>query len=203
MRFAGNFNPEWGFLAPAPGFARMARIAVVAAAVGASAGAAVVFSLVERPAAEETSVAARTLAQPTDPDSGISTAAAQSALTPQAQIQAAIPPARGGKPEMRLLANGHVAGQAVRESGASSTDQGLASIAGLAESPAAADAAPAAASNETAAAPEGALKKAVKKQRLTWRNGQQTNSSGKGPLALLRSFGGFPVTGTYQARGEY
>jgi hypothetical protein len=59
MRFAGNFNPEWGYLAPAPSFIRTVRIAMVAAAVGATAGAAVVFSLVDRPTAEE-SVAART-----------------------------------------------------------------------------------------------------------------------------------------------
>jgi hypothetical protein len=65
MRFAGNFNPEWGYLAPAPSFIRTVRIAVVAAAVGATAGAAVVFSLVDRPVAEE-SVAARTLARPAD-----------------------------------------------------------------------------------------------------------------------------------------
>ena len=65
MRFAGNFNPEWGYLAPAPSFIRTVRIAVVAAAVGGTAGAAVVFSLADRPAAEE-SVAARTLARPVD-----------------------------------------------------------------------------------------------------------------------------------------
>ena len=63
MRRAGNFNPEWGYLAPAPSFMRTARIVIVSAAVGATAGTAVVFSLVDRPAAEE-SVAARTLAQP-------------------------------------------------------------------------------------------------------------------------------------------
>jgi hypothetical protein len=63
MRFAGNFNPEWGYLAPAPSFIRTVRIVVVAATVGATAGAAVVFSLVDRPVAEE-SVAARTLARP-------------------------------------------------------------------------------------------------------------------------------------------
>jgi hypothetical protein len=64
MRPAGNFNPEWGYIAPAPSFMRTLRIAIVAGAVGASAGAAVVFSLVERPGAEE-SVASRTLVQAT------------------------------------------------------------------------------------------------------------------------------------------
>jgi hypothetical protein len=62
MRRAENFNPEWGYLAPSPGFMRILRIAIVAAGVGAGAGAIVVFSLLARPADE--SVAARTLAQP-------------------------------------------------------------------------------------------------------------------------------------------
>ncbi len=60
MRRAANFNPEWGYLAPAPSFVRSARLVIVAAAIGATAGAAVVFSLADRPAAEP-SVAARTL----------------------------------------------------------------------------------------------------------------------------------------------
>ena len=66
MRHAGNFNPEWGYIAPAPNFLRTARVFVVAAAIGAMASAAVVFSLMDRPAAE-TSVAARTLVQPVEP----------------------------------------------------------------------------------------------------------------------------------------
>jgi hypothetical protein len=60
MRHAANFNSEWGYLALRPGFRRSARLVVVAGAIGATAGAAVVFSLVDRPVAEE-SVAARTL----------------------------------------------------------------------------------------------------------------------------------------------
>ena len=52
MRSAGNFSPEWGYLAPAPSFLRTARVVLVATAVGATAGAAVVLSLVDRPAAE-------------------------------------------------------------------------------------------------------------------------------------------------------
>ena len=66
MRHAGNFNPEWGYIAPAPSFLRTARVFVVAAAIGATASAVVVFSLMDRPAAE-TSVAARTLVQPVGP----------------------------------------------------------------------------------------------------------------------------------------
>src|ERR1700730_12942148 len=60
MRRATNFNPEWGYVAPTPSFVRSARLVMVAAAIGATAGAAVVFSLADRPAAEQ-SVAARTL----------------------------------------------------------------------------------------------------------------------------------------------
>jgi hypothetical protein len=52
MRSAGNFSPEWGYLAPAPSFMRTARIVVVATAIGAIAGAGVVLSLVDRPAAD-------------------------------------------------------------------------------------------------------------------------------------------------------
>ena len=63
MRYAGNFHQEWGYLAPAPSFIRTARVILVAAAVGATAGAGVVFSLVGREDTE-TSVAARTLARP-------------------------------------------------------------------------------------------------------------------------------------------
>ena len=45
MPFGGNFHPEWGALAPAPGFMRTARIVAVATAIGATAGAGVVLSL--------------------------------------------------------------------------------------------------------------------------------------------------------------
>lgn len=50
MRSPGNFSPEWGYLAPAPSFMRTARIVLVATAIGATAGAAVVLSLIDRPA---------------------------------------------------------------------------------------------------------------------------------------------------------
>lgn len=63
MRSAGNFSPEWGYLAPAPSFLRTARVVLVATAVGATAGAAVVLSLVDRPAAEanKTQIAAHAI----------------------------------------------------------------------------------------------------------------------------------------------
>ncbi len=63
MRSAGNFSPEWGYLAPAPSFLRTARVVLVATAVGATAGAAVVLSLVDRPAADayKTQIAAHAI----------------------------------------------------------------------------------------------------------------------------------------------
>ena len=50
MRSAGNFNSEWGYLAPAPSLLRTVRVVLVATAIGATAGAAVVVSLIDRPA---------------------------------------------------------------------------------------------------------------------------------------------------------
>src|SRR5262249_32990912 len=60
MRHARHFNPEWGYVAPAPSVMRMDCLIVVAAIILAAAGAAMVFSLLHRPGAKE-SVAARTL----------------------------------------------------------------------------------------------------------------------------------------------
>jgi hypothetical protein len=51
--YARNVNPEWGYVAPAPSVMRTARLIAVAAIVGASAGAATVFSLLDRPIAQE------------------------------------------------------------------------------------------------------------------------------------------------------
>ena len=63
MLFTRNFHPEWGYFAPSRNFVRTVRIVLIAVSVGGMAGASVVLSLVERPA-DETSVAARTLARP-------------------------------------------------------------------------------------------------------------------------------------------
>jgi len=65
MRGASNFHPEWGYLAPAPGFVRMARVALVATTIGAIVGASVVFSLRAHPMTES-SVSARTLLRPAE-----------------------------------------------------------------------------------------------------------------------------------------
>ena len=62
MRSSGNFSPEWGYLAPAPSFARTARVVLVATAIGATAGAGVVISLLDRPSEpDKAPVAARAI----------------------------------------------------------------------------------------------------------------------------------------------
>jgi hypothetical protein len=62
MRSVRNFSSEWGYLAPAPSFARTARVVLVATAIGATAGAGVVLSLIDRsPIPQRTSVAARAI----------------------------------------------------------------------------------------------------------------------------------------------
>jgi hypothetical protein len=63
MRYSEKFNPEWGYLAPAPGFLRTVRVVLAAIVVGAIAGVGVVFSLVAHPSSED-SIALRTLAKP-------------------------------------------------------------------------------------------------------------------------------------------
>ena len=83
LRHARNLNPEWGYVAPAPGFMRTARLIGVAV-IGATACAAMVFSLLDRPVAEE-SVAARTLVAP-DPSRPVTagtSVAAQQPTEPQ------------------------------------------------------------------------------------------------------------------------
>jgi hypothetical protein len=57
MRSTGNFSPEWGYLAPAPSILRTVRVVLVATAVGATAGAGVVLSLVDHSAGDGDRVA--------------------------------------------------------------------------------------------------------------------------------------------------
>src|SRR5580700_1611252 len=52
MRSTGNFSPEWGYLAPAPSMLRTVRVVLVATAIGATAGAGVVLSLVDHSAGD-------------------------------------------------------------------------------------------------------------------------------------------------------
>jgi hypothetical protein len=177
MRRAANFNPEWGYLAPAPTFMRSARLVLVATAIGASAGAAVVFSLIDRPVAEQ-SVAARTLVQtPLGSESakvGAPVVAQLQTESQHAQPQADAPGAVRRQAAMVSPANAGAAGLAAGESGATSTTQRAAGAVVLAEAPAVTDAPPVPAVNEAAAAapeaaPAQAQKMPSKKPRVVWR----------------------------------
>jgi hypothetical protein len=187
MRGAANFNPEWGYLAPAPSFMRTVRIVVVAAAVGASAGAAVVFSLVDRPAAEE-SVAARTLA--------VEPAAAP--LAAQAVVQLPAQDERQPQSAAQAPATAQPGVPAAAEAGSASTVQRPAGIAALAESPPATDAAPA----RVPTAPNGTtLQNNPIKPQFGWRSPAPASARAvRGPLALLPSPGARAATGTNPPR---
>jgi hypothetical protein len=157
MRSAARFNAEWGYLAPAPGFVRTARIVLIAVAVGASAGAAAVFSLVDRPAADE-SVAARTLAR---------------SAGPLNKTAAVLPPAAPAR------------GLAAAESSVISTTQHPASAEALAESPRMTEATAAPTPEATAARGEVAAQvRAIKKHQYYgwWRDPQR--QAGRAPLGL-------------------
>ena len=132
---AGNFNPEWGYLAPIPSFARRARLVLVVAAVSAMAGASVSFSLVSHPA-PETSVAARTLVGPVE-------AALARGNTPAlvAQTSTPSPTAKQRPPELEL--NGQSAQEATKESSVSAITQAPQGISALGEAPTAAGNVPA------------------------------------------------------------
>ena len=80
MRYDRNFNPEWGYVAPAPGVMRTARLVGIAVIIGATVGAATVFSLLDRPTTE-VSVAARTLVTP-DPKRPVTTNTSVAAQQP-------------------------------------------------------------------------------------------------------------------------
>jgi hypothetical protein len=99
MRSAKNFSPEWGYLAPAPSLARTARVVLVATAIGATAGAGVVLSLVERPAeAQKTPIAARaivTSVRETAVPSAAPTVSTAAVSSPATAVNAAPVPASG------------------------------------------------------------------------------------------------------------
>jgi hypothetical protein len=176
MRFAGNFHPEWGYLAPAPSFMRTARIVLVATAVGATAGAGVVLSLVDRPATAfaETSVAARTLVRSVDAAStsvSMSQAPVDTPQVVQINTSAAVPD-QSTKPPSADVREAVIA---ATESNASPTVQAPADVAAPAEAPAV-TAAPAAAQPKPAVDAAPAQKKAAKKRQFASRGS---------PLALL------------------
>lgn len=144
MRFAGNFHPEWGYLAPAPTFMRTARVVLLATAIGASAGAVVVLSLMDR--SSETSVAARTLVRPVAAAASTLPAASHSSLTQPPQTQAT-------KLEMN---SAPAAIPGASASSAASPAKPPTSVAALAEAPAAPDVSAAAPAAQIATIPKKA-----------------------------------------------
>jgi hypothetical protein len=114
MRSAGNFHPEWGYLAPAPSFMRTARIALVATAIGATAGAVVVVSLVARPGAETdtTSIAAHALvttapvvSSPLPPDATLSAPSQQASAPAEGAVASAQSPMPTSEPAAEVIAS--------------------------------------------------------------------------------------------------
>jgi hypothetical protein len=94
MRSGGNFSPEWGYLAPAPSFARTARVVLVATAIGATAGAGVVFSLIDRPSEpEKIPVAARAIVTSVRAEAVPSVATAPTTTAAPATVTAPAKPA--------------------------------------------------------------------------------------------------------------
>jgi hypothetical protein len=88
MRNSANFHPEWGYLAPAPGFIRRARVALIATAVGATVGGGGVLSWNSHQAIES-SVAERTLVRSTETNSRSADGGAKepsTSSTPQAPV---------------------------------------------------------------------------------------------------------------------
>lgn len=220
MRHVGNFNPEWGYLAPAPSLLRTARVFVVAVVIGATVSAAVVFSLMDRPAAD-TSVAARTLVQPAQPSQPVRDAqhmawqpvqSARGAPTLSSESPSAIAPHVAA-----VAARPSIASPTANGSAAAPTPQSATATAALAESPRITmtdpPPAPALAREENntaltveaapAPAPTPVLKGAVKKPRAVARAAvpprydvpryaaPRYEAMQRGPYAFLRQYGSF------------
>jgi hypothetical protein len=185
MRFAGNFHPEWGYLAPAPDFMRTARIVVVATAIGATAGAGVVLSLAGRPApgpvadAGKALVVVHSLVQPAEAAAPAAPAASPAIVTTPATVPAAAPAqvqamtqtnvqpgvqanvqASAQPSSERLPAAPPTTAQAVApaasDSSTTSTPAAPASVAALAEIPPATEASPTQATDDVTVVPDQA-----------------------------------------------
>ena len=129
MQHAKNSDPEWGYLAPAPSFFRAARIVLAATAVGATAGAGVVLSLVDR-SAGQTPVEARMLVRPIQAVPTPDSAPQNAQMNAQASIQ--------NQPTRASGTNGQSGSAAASERSADGSVQ-ASSIAGLVDVPALTD----------------------------------------------------------------
>ncbi len=152
MRSAGNFHPDWGYLAPAPGFMRTVRIALLATTIGAIAGVVAVVSLIERPGGnnDNTSIASHALVI------SAPTLTSSAAASPSAPVSVKIPPVTANPPALVLPSSKPVT------AGAASADKpntlslapvptASASVAGTAHVEPAAETAPAIASTSATA----------------------------------------------------
>lgn len=211
MRSAGNFHPEWGYLAPAPSFMRTVRIALVATAIGATGAAIVVVSLVERPGANDdnTSIAAHALVTSAPVVTAPVAAASpvgKAAVLAQAPMPATAPPAlQVSEPKTVSQAVPQSTPKTASAASASKPDTAAApppaSVAALTEAPPAIEDTPApiypdAVVPETAPEKTAVIKKrraesypvkrrwqAANNSRKRWRNDR-----GFGPLFRLFSF---------------
>jgi hypothetical protein len=157
MHFAGNFHPEWGYLVPAPGFVHTARIVMVAALVGATAGAGLVVSLGGRPGEiGDLSVAARTLARPVDSASSPVGAPQRAQANKQAAIR--------NQPTKPSTPDGDGGFAATSELSASSTGQPPVVSTALGEEPPATDASPAQIPTPKTAADSAPIRKKITKK---------------------------------------
>lgn len=199
MRSAGNFHPEWGYLAPAPSFLRTVRVALVATAIGAVAGAAVVVSLVERPGSNDDTVIAAHALLTRAPVIGSQTAASPaSPAAPAVATSAAVPAAPAATPPPNVLASAGKPDQ-VGSAGpplplpapADATVVANAPVARTAHVPAVADVAVA---PDTAAEPRMPARRPVAKRRRYEPDRRQEtrsrwrNDGGFGPLFRIFNF---------------
>jgi hypothetical protein len=174
MPFGRNFNPEWGYAAPSPSVLRTARLVGIAAIIGASAGAATVFSLLDRPIAQE-SVAARTLVAPDSkrPVTTSTSVAAQQPTEPQ-QVKSSAEAQNSAEQTARPGATVH---PQPSELATTATRQRPTSAAALAETPSVKP--PSAPINDTMAAapdPAPAPKPQSKKPRILLRTARHTTA---------------------------
>lgn len=218
MRSAGNFHPEWGYLAPAPSFVRTLRVVLVATAIGATAGAAVVVSLLARPASgsADSSIAAHALVTgaPAANSDSAAVAAPQAAQASPAAAQAlpaAAPAKVAALPAQPVAANPPQAGGSGESAATSGNPNNAAPAPQIANGSQPAGAAPtqagpigepaaAPANDDGAVAPEsGANKKpAAKKHRVAGYEAIR-RWQGKKPR---RNGGGFePLFRLFSARG--
>jgi len=159
MRSNREFDPsEWGYLARARDVHHTVLVVLVSAAVSATASAAVIFSLVDRPVAEKQSVEAPALAPAETTSAGVSS----QRLQLQSEAQATVPEAKQvgtATPATSILTNA-AARAAPSESATGSTVQQPSNMAALAEAPAVTETPPAVEPAHDAAPP---AKKKVKK----------------------------------------